>query len=145
MARTYESDNAGGRKTRVTVPDGAHPVVRFIFRMMGRFGVTYPILADGSGLCRETITAWRVRNKPDLESAEAALGYLGYALCPVPVRNGEIVWEELEETLRAYGFKLKPAGASEGDAIPLPPQARGLDSAVRGFGYTITPEHEETR
>jgi transcriptional regulator with XRE-family HTH domain len=64
----------------VTVPERAHPIVRFIFAEMKRQGVTYAQMSERSGLARETITAWRTRNKPDLDSIEAALGVLGYRL-----------------------------------------------------------------
>ncbi len=103
------------RHSRVTVPARAHPIVRFLFAEMRRQGVTYYALAERSGLSRETITAWRTRNRPDLESIEAALGALGYDVGPLfrvaPLDlGGEIT---LPAAVRA-GYRLSPALAGAG-------------------------------
>lgn len=71
------------RESRVTVPAAAHPLVRFVFAEMRRQGITYVEMSQRSGLARETLNAWRVRNRPDLESLEAVLGVLGYDLGPL--------------------------------------------------------------
>ncbi|MFS2011289.1 helix-turn-helix domain-containing protein [Azospirillum sp. CT11-132] len=71
--------------SRASIPERAHPIAKAIFGAMRDRGVTYAELSARSGLARETITAWRKRNKPDLESAEAALGVLGLKLAVVPI------------------------------------------------------------
>ncbi len=73
------------RPSRITIPPKAHPLVKFIFAEMKRQRVTYVELSEMTGLARETITAWRTRNKPDPDSIEAALAALGYGLVPVPL------------------------------------------------------------
>lgn len=71
------------KPSRITVPNHVQPIVKFIFAEMRRQGVTYYKMAERSGLARETLTAWRTRNRPDLESLEAVLGVLGYHVSPV--------------------------------------------------------------
>jgi len=51
---------------------------------MCRQAITYVEFGERSGLARETLTAWRVRNNPDLTSLEAALGALGLKVAIVP-------------------------------------------------------------
>lgn len=97
---------------RVTIPDHAHPLVRFVFHEMRRQEITYGEQADRSGLSRETLTAWRKRSKPDLESLEAVLGVLGYGLMPIPLagrraprrRDPNLV--QLMELLGRNGYTL---------------------------------------
>ena len=97
---------------RVTIPDHAHPLVRFVFYEMRRQKVTYVEQAERSGLSRETLTAWRKRSKPDLESLEAALGVLGYGLIPMPLGGRQIPrrrdpnFAQLMELLGRNGYTL---------------------------------------
>lgn len=109
--------------SRVTIPEQAHPLVRFIFHEMRRQQVTYYEQSERSGLSRETLTAWRKRSKPDLESLEAALGVLGYGLMPMPLggrrspRRRDPNFALLMELLGRCGYTLSP--------LPRRPQACG--------------------
>lgn len=113
---------------RVTIPDHAHPLVRFVFFEMRRQKVTYGEQAERSGLSRETLTAWRKRSKPDLESLEAALGVLGYGLVPMPLggrrapRRRDPNFAQLMELLGRNGYTLSALPrrpASEVRQLPL--------------------------
>jgi hypothetical protein len=73
--------------------------VRFIFAEMRRQSITYVQMADRSGLSRESITAWRVRNVPDVSSIEAALGVLGFRLADMVETTPKSAEERAEERL----------------------------------------------
>lgn len=49
-----------------------------------RVGVTYDELEARSGVLRTTAKAWRINNKPSMDTLDAALGALGWSLLPVP-------------------------------------------------------------
>lgn len=97
---------------RVTVPEQAHPLVRFLFHEMRRQRVSYEEQAEQSGLSRHTLTAWRGRSKPDLDSLEAALGVLGYGLVPMPLagrrapRRRDPNFIQLMQLLGRNGYSL---------------------------------------
>ena len=59
-------------------------MAKIVFAEMRRQGVTYDELEARSGTLRSTIKAWRAQNRPNLETIEAALGALGWAVVPVP-------------------------------------------------------------
>lgn len=77
----------GKRKSRITIPERAHPLARFVFAEMKRQCVTLDALEWRSGVLRTTAKAWRTNNKPGIETIEAALGALGWSLLPVPDRR----------------------------------------------------------
>lgn len=81
MARKPEPPK---RPSKITVPEKANPLARLVFAEMKRQSVTYDELEWRAGVLRCTIKAWRNENRPGLESIEAALGALGWALVPVP-------------------------------------------------------------
>lgn len=72
------------RQTTVTVPDRVGPHVKLVFAEMRRQNRTYDDVEFGSGVRRAALKAWRSKNRPSLESIEAALGFLGYDLTPIP-------------------------------------------------------------
>jgi hypothetical protein len=59
-------------------------MAKVVFAEMNRQGVTYDELEYRSGVLRSTFKAWRTHNKPGLDTIEAALGSLGWAVLPVP-------------------------------------------------------------
>lgn len=75
---------ASTRPSKITVPERANPLAKLVFAEMQRQNVTYDSLEWASGVLRCTIKAWRQENKPGLETIEACLGALGWALVPVP-------------------------------------------------------------
>lgn len=83
------------RPSKITIPEKANPLARLVFAEMQKQGVTYDELEWRSGVLRCTIKAWRAENKPGLETIEACLGALGWALVPVPQH------ERLPEHIRA--------------------------------------------
>lgn len=85
MRQQTKAQAPANPRARATVPARAHPLVKRIFAEMRRQGVTYVELGERSGLARETLTAWRVRNIPDLTSLEAVLGALGLKIAVAPV------------------------------------------------------------
>jgi hypothetical protein len=72
------------RPSKITVPERCDPRAKVVFAEMQRQGVTYDELEHRSGVLRSTFKAWRTNNKPGLDTLEAALGALGWALLPVP-------------------------------------------------------------
>lgn len=72
------------RPSRVTIPERCHPLAKVVFALMKDQGVTYDELEHRSGVLRSTFKAWRTHNRPGLDTIEAALGALGWAVLPVP-------------------------------------------------------------
>ncbi len=73
-----------GRQSLITVPARAHPLAKLVFGEMKVAGKTYLDMEWESGVLVTTIKAWRTHSRPGLETAEAALGALGWSLVPVP-------------------------------------------------------------
>jgi hypothetical protein len=99
-----------GSPSRITVPDRAHPLSRLVFAEMQRQGITYVDMADKSGISRETLTAWRVRNVPDLTSLEACFGVLRLRLAPIDTEGN--IYEPQPETV-AWAEAMAPARAAQ--------------------------------
>jgi hypothetical protein len=59
------------RPRTLTVPARAHPLVKFVFTQMKRQQVGLSDMEERSGVTRETISAWRTRNSPNLANIEA--------------------------------------------------------------------------
>ncbi len=72
------------RQSLITVPLRAHPLAKLVFGEMKVAGKTYLDMEWESGVLVTTIKAWRTHSRPGLETAEAALGALGWSLVPVP-------------------------------------------------------------
>lgn len=88
-----------GRKSKITIPERCHPLAKVVFAEMRRQGVTYDELEWRSGVLRSTFKAWRTNNRPGLDTIEAALGSLGWAVRPVP--KPETLPPELRADLEA--------------------------------------------
>lgn len=114
------------RISRITVPDHVQPIVKFVFAEMRRQGITYCKMAERSGLARETLTAWRTRNRPDLESLEAVLGVLGYHVGPL----------HRTEALRSSVDLLRRELAARSVEIDA-----GLDAMLDGLLEVAHPMH----
>lgn len=102
----YERWNVPKRSknpSRITVPEHAHPVARFIFDQMNKQGITYLELENCSGVITQTVKAWRRENRVGIDTAEACLGVLGFSLLPVP--NPERLSPELRADLSALADK----------------------------------------
>lgn len=87
--------------SRATIPRHAHPLVRKVFCAMYEHRITYVEMAERSGLSRETLTAWRVRNAPDLSSLEAALGVCNLRV--EVVHQDGTLYQPTETTLARLG------------------------------------------
>lgn len=72
------------RPTKITIPLRAGPHVKLVFSEMKRQNVTYDEVEVGSGVLRTTLKAWRHKNKPGIETMEAALNFLGWDFVPIP-------------------------------------------------------------
>jgi hypothetical protein len=80
----YQLARRQKRPSLITVPERAHPIAKLIFAEMKKQGKTYSELEFESGVLVTTTKAWRQHSRPSIESAEAALGALGWSLVPVP-------------------------------------------------------------
>jgi hypothetical protein len=89
----------------VTMPERVGPYVKLVFAEMARQRVTYDSLEERSGVRRATLKAWRRKNRPGLESVEAALATLGFGFVPVPAL--EALPPELAGELTALALKLR--------------------------------------
>lgn len=89
----------------VTMPERVGPYVKLVFAEMARQRVTYDSLEERSGVRRATLKAWRRKNRPGLESLEAALATLGFGFVPVPAL--EALPPELAGELTALALKLR--------------------------------------
>lgn len=95
------------RPSRTTVPARAHPLAKVVFAEMKRQNVTLLDLEWKSGVLASTIKAWRTDNRPGLDTAEAALGALGWSVLPVP--NAATLPTELRADLEALAAKHEAA------------------------------------
>lgn len=68
----------------VTMPERVGPHVKLVFAEMARLQFTYDEVAEGSGVRRASMKAWRRKNKPSLENLQSVLAFLGWDYCPVP-------------------------------------------------------------
>jgi hypothetical protein len=89
----------------VTMPEHVGPHVKLVFAEMARQRMTYDSLEERSGVRRATTKAWRRKNRPGLESLEAALATLGIGFVPVPAL--EALPPELAGELTALALKLR--------------------------------------
>lgn len=89
----------------VSMPERVGPFVRLVFAEMARQRVTYNSLEERSGVRRATLKAWRKKNRPGLESIEAALATLGFGL--VPVAALEVLDFKLAGELTALALKMR--------------------------------------
>lgn len=89
----------------VTMPEHVGPHVRLVFAEMARQRMTYDALEERSGVRRATLKAWRKKNRPGLESIEAALATLGFGFVPIPAL--EAMPPELAGELTALALKLR--------------------------------------
>ena len=59
---------------------GAHRTVNKMIEIANREQATYVLLAERSGVHRETISAWARYNNPRVNDLDAVLGVMGYRL-----------------------------------------------------------------
>lgn len=90
----------------VSMPERVGPFARLVFAEMARQRVTYDSLEERSGVRRATLKAWRKKNRPGLESIEAALATLGFGLVPVPALE-VLPHPELAGELTALALKMR--------------------------------------
>ncbi|THD38318.1 MAG: hypothetical protein E7773_00765 [Sphingomonas sp.] len=95
------------RPSKITVPERASPLAKLVFAEMKRQGVTYADLEWGAGVQITTFKAWRSDNRPGLETIEAALGALGWALVPVP--NLNMLAPEDRAAVEELAGRLRPS------------------------------------
>ena len=87
------------------MPEHVGPHVKLVFAEMARQRMTYDSLEERSGVRRAATNAWRRKNRPGLESLEAALAALGFGFCPTP--SLEALPAELAGELTALALKLR--------------------------------------
>lgn len=98
--------------SRITIPERAHPLARFVFAEMKRQNVRYDELEWRAGVLRSTFKAWRTNNAPGLDTIEAALGALGWSVQPVPAKLETLPPElraDLEAVAERHGLESVPA------------------------------------
>jgi hypothetical protein len=92
------------RPTAITVPEYVGPHVKLVFAEMQRQNMTYDEVEAGSGVNRPTIKAWQHKNRLNLDSIEAALGFLGFDLVPLP--TARVIPPEIVAELRPIAERL---------------------------------------
>lgn len=128
MSRAWHNIGPRQRSTAVTVPERVSPHVKLIFAEMRRLNVTYDEVEEGSGVLRNTMKAWRVKNKPSLESLEAVLGFLGYDFVPIP--RDKIIPPHVAAELKQLADKLN---------AEMPVSAQLLIEIVTGIHDRLKP------
>jgi DNA-binding phage protein len=131
---------------RISVPPHAAPIVQLVFSAMAEQRITYEVLADRSGLSRESLVSWRVRHMPDLVSLEAVLGVMGlrfevmdYAGKPYRPRPETLArqGQTAEDRMRNWAIYRERAAARPPRAIRRPraaaTHAAGNSSGPLGY------------
>lgn len=93
------------RKSTITIPEHACPHVRLMYAEMRRQNKTLDDVAEGSGLTRVCLKAWRTKNYPSLTGAEAALGFLGFEFVPIPTARA--LPPEIVDALKPIAQRLE--------------------------------------
>jgi len=85
----WNHDRQGGERWRgkIPVPPKAHPLVRALIEEMNAQRVTLTEMAERSGVSRATISEWRYRSAPCVETLVACFNVLGLDLVVRPVRE----------------------------------------------------------
>ncbi len=78
--------------------------MKLVFAEMRRQNITYDDVEYGSGVRRAALKAWRHKNRPSLESIEAALGFLGFDFVPIP--RSKILPKEIVAELQPIADRL---------------------------------------
>lgn len=121
------------RPSTVTIPERAGPHVKLLFSEMRRLNITYDEVEEGSGVRRVAMKAWRHKNRPNLDSIEAALGFLGWDFVPVP--REKALPSEVVTELREVAARLD---------LTMPQTVQHLVEIVTGihdrFGASTRPE-----
>jgi transposase-like protein len=71
---------AAGRPRPLPIPMHAHPLVRQLFEIVNAERTSLRELGERAGVNRETLSLWRRRHMPVLDTFEAALNALDYEL-----------------------------------------------------------------
>ena len=69
---------AHGKK--VTIPEGVHPFVKFVFASMRDQRLGYGVVQEKAGVHRGLLSNWRTKYTPNIVNLEAILNVLGYKL-----------------------------------------------------------------
>jgi hypothetical protein len=128
------------KPSRITVPNHAHPLARFVFSEMQRQSCTYDCLEWKSGVLRTTLKAWRQNNLPGLDTIEAALGVLGWSVLPVPIAP-----DALPADLRADLEAIAEKHAMSFPGLEFIAAAVGREPATRRPHSTVLGERPITR
>jgi transcriptional regulator with XRE-family HTH domain len=125
------------RQTTVTIPERVGLHVKLVFAEMKRQNKTYDAVEEGSGVRRAALKAWRHKNRPSLESIEAALGFLGYDFVPIP--RSKVLPAEVVAELQPIAERL---------ALDMPATVQALLAITTGIhsrfaSGPVMPEAEE--
>ena len=127
----------------VTMPESASPHVKLVFSEMARLQVTYDEVAEGSGVRRASMKAWRGKNKPSLESLESVLGFLGWAYVPVP--GLETLPPELAGELTALALKLGASTPALASMTGRWSSEHRAESAIRSCARSLPRTRDRCR
>ncbi len=78
------SDTMGRPGGTVTIPEHAHPIVKGLFARMIDERASYERVAAPSGIGIPTLTGWRFRHMPLIDTIDAALNVFGLQIAIVP-------------------------------------------------------------
>lgn len=123
------------RATKITIPERVGPHVKLVFSEMQRQRITYDEVEIGSGVNRPTIKAWRHKNRPNLDSIEAVLGFLGWDM--VPLLREAVIPSEIVARLRPLAEEL---GLAMPDAVRLMAEIATRDHHLDAIREANTPE-----
>lgn len=75
---------------KLSIPNGAHPLIRRLYEEMSRQQLGVTDTAERAGVARETIKGWRKRHCPRIGELEACFNVLGYTLKPTRMRKRDV-------------------------------------------------------
>ena len=70
-----------------------NPLVRFLFEEMYKQQIHQRDMADRMGYHPDTMRSWRLKHMPSIQAVQDCLGYLGYELKAVRMRDTECINE----------------------------------------------------
>lgn len=126
------------RRSRVTIPNRVGPHARLVFSEINRQGFTYDEVEEGSGVLRSTLKAWRVKNRPGLETLEAVFGFLGWDFLPVPRASvlPPALFDDLRPLAERHGASMELAICA---FIGIAARERGLHTEALPFVPALRP------
>jgi DNA-binding XRE family transcriptional regulator len=74
---------------KLPIPDATQPLVRTLYELLNERKLSISDVARPSGIALNTISEWRYRRSPSVNSLQAVLNALGHQLAIVPKKDSD--------------------------------------------------------